>query len=195
MNFLYHGTSANFLKPILKKGLRARRPASKGNFPDLPSGHGRVYLSDTFALYYAFQMSQRFNRDAVLVRINTHMMNVCNFRPDEDYIAADKSGSHDFAQIRTEETLNKHKRILMARKYADEHPELSTLSLEKHGTVAYKGKIYPTMFAGIAIVPKAEVFSIIMQQYDPCPGILSASFLGSEYRQTHSEIFEKYRKY
>ena len=75
---LYHGTASKHLVKIKKYGLRGRKPGTPGNFPDVPSGLGRVYLSDTFALWYAIDGRPK----GALLEIDTESLDQTRwFRP------------------------------------------------------------------------------------------------------------------
>lgn len=175
---LYHGTGSKHLASIKKHGLRGRKPGSVGNFPKIPSGLGRVYLSDTFALWYAMDGMPR----SVMLEIDTSQLDPSCWYPDEDWIsAASTTGA--------EEVSDRRARTLRARECAMQHPELAGESLAAHGTVAYAATIPAQAITGIVAFTSEQLAALVVGGYDPSPGIQAHRILGGRYRAIHRWAF------
>jgi hypothetical protein len=84
---LYHGTSFENIESIRSKGILPPRETKKSNWSmpdsnDYESRKDAVYLSNTYALYYASLSSK-----GALVEIDIDSLKQDNLYPDEDFLA------------------------------------------------------------------------------------------------------------
>ena len=169
---LYHGTSARALPSILRQGIRPRKAGRKGNWPGIISSYGNVYLSQTFALWYCLQFDE-----GALIKIDASGLDFSCWHPDEDFIF--KIAKRDGDKITNKE----------AKQIASNRPDLAMLSLDHHGTIAYKGCIPKEAIIDHVLTP--DPTKIIMGGYDPVVGLGAHKFLGHIYRRAHEELFEE----
>ena len=66
---LFHGTSQKHLNSILKKGLmpRGKKPS---NWEEYPSANDRVYLTRSYAIFFAIQSAHLTDTDPVIIEVN-----------------------------------------------------------------------------------------------------------------------------
>ena len=84
MKKIYHGTSEKYIKDILENGIKPRN-TEEGNWKEAPSRSDRVYLTDTYPLFFADCAAKNKERCAI-IEIEISKLNKKNFRPDEDFI-------------------------------------------------------------------------------------------------------------
>jgi hypothetical protein len=83
---LYHGTSTKYLPSILAEGLQPRSiTGRKSHFAgDVASKPDLVYLTDCYAMYYAFVAAHRDDADLAILKVDVSNENLF---PDEDFVA------------------------------------------------------------------------------------------------------------
>jgi hypothetical protein len=82
--YLYHGTSLDRVRPILREGLRPRR--GKGQWSNAPSRAGHVYLTNAYAVHFAKvaagNAGSRANGAVLRIKVDDEI--AANFYADED---------------------------------------------------------------------------------------------------------------
>ncbi len=126
---LYHGTSSDHLDSILKHGLQPRGQ-KKGNWKEFPSRPDMVYLTTTFAPYFATMSGG----NPLIVEIDLEQLDKCFLYPDEDYISALCKAAK---QKISHETI-RQKLWRWQQKWTE--------SVEMMGNCCYKGTIPPSAF-------------------------------------------------
>ena len=172
---LYHGTTERLLGTILRDGLRPRKPGTKGNWPKVPSGSGRVYMTEGYAMYYAFATTREKERLVVLA-IDTDKLDPWMFVPDEDWIAQ---------RMKMEDPSNTTPLLALTkrcRKLAVERADLWEYSLKDMGTVGYLGTIPPSAIVKYAIIEREAYIPLIFRGHDPSVGIMNHRIMGAVYR-------------
>jgi hypothetical protein len=185
MPYLYHGTGSRHVAAILRDGLRGRKPGQRANHPNVPSAPGRVYLSDTFALYHALDKLPQ----PALIRVDIERLDYRQFYPDEDWIATERNGDVDFNLIRDPKLLGRAAKVKAARQYALTRPDLAWQSLARHGTIAYVGTVPPDAIDGAVVFTRQQIAEAVMGGYDPVVGIPAHSILAERYRAYHAWAF------
>ena len=96
---LYHGTNAEYLDDILKKGI-VPRGTSKGNWEhaNLFSNPNMIYLTDCYAFYYSGMQSSENQKDSLILKIEVEENKLCC---DEDFLMniGDKNKRFAFEKI------------------------------------------------------------------------------------------------
>ena len=83
---LYHGTTTHALSRILEEGICPRDKSKSGNYPDMPSASGFIYLTQTHALAYATQTAVKMGGDPVILEVKVEALDLSRIYPDEDYL-------------------------------------------------------------------------------------------------------------
>jgi hypothetical protein len=92
---LYHGTALRHMPDILRYGLRPRPVQSTGVWKNLPSKVGMVYLTDSYALFFAMNAATAEVPDLegldnadkmVVIEVDADRLHEGDFYPDEDWV-------------------------------------------------------------------------------------------------------------
>jgi len=82
---LYHGTSAKYLKKILKDGLQPRCITKNSNYDgDFVSCPDLIYLTDTHPMFYAVRAAEEREEEVLILKVKVYERELF---PDEDYVA------------------------------------------------------------------------------------------------------------
>ncbi len=185
---LYHGTSAASLPTIAEKGLLPRGGGTKNNWEHtIGSNEQTVYLTDSYAMYFAFTAEQEHEGGAVL-EIDTSMLDPERFVPDEDFLEQASRGMHvPHTPGWLSKTNDMKRRTMWFREHA--HWFAAEISLRGLGTVGYRGRI------PFAAVKRVAVFEhdLLMEAsmvFDPTITVLNYKILGERYRAATKSIFD-----
>ena len=176
--YLYHGTSAKNWQKIMANGeIRPRKPGSKGNWPGVISGLNRVYLTDSWGLYYAEQVT-RGDQDLAVIRIDALTLDPSKLYPDEDWIFQRYCRDNKIAPRGPDRPQPKFTKAL-----AMQRPDLAELSLTEYGTIAHEGPIFREALDAVAFV-KGNLYSTLCLRYshDPVVSMQCRAFLGPKYK-------------
>lgn len=179
---LFHGTTEAHLPAILKDGIVPRDPGSMGNWEHtICSNEGCVYLTDAYALYFAFCATpiESFNKDAsgaraVVLSLNVRALDERSFLPDEDFLGQ--------ALPRGEDPRFKGRNVLEVTKEIDgrDYRHAWLASLRFLGTVAHEGPIPAHAITRIAFIkPEPQ---LILAGHDPTITLDHYRILGERYR-------------
>jgi hypothetical protein len=84
---LYHGTNGAWLDVILKQGLKPRGANGRTNWTHTINSNPRcVYLTDSYAPYFAFNATRGKEPICAVVEIDTDLLDEANLYPDEDFL-------------------------------------------------------------------------------------------------------------
>jgi len=162
---LYHGTNPTNLKSILKSGFKDRVASGKSNWADdIKSKEGFVYLTNSYAFFYASACSRGKFGAVIKVEVDTK-----DLYPDEDFIAQSLHyGREDMKDIDIEK-----------------YKHSADLSLEYFGNVCIKPeKIKKIVGHRKFSIAEASFYS------DPIVSIMNYRILGEYYRKLVKEWFD-----
>lgn len=162
---LYHGTNSENLKGILKEGIKPRNKKTKGNWEKIPSREGFVYLSDTYAGYYAVCSIKNKVLKPILIEVEVEAEKLY---PDEDFIGQiliRKSGKNIFDITNSVDIEN--------------YKDLWKESLEKLGNASFKGTIPVKNIRRVKEIPS----SLYLYFLDPSISLLNHYYCGQKYKE------------
>lgn len=179
---LYHGTSAKHLDEIIEDGLKPTSLSVSTSHWECESNPNLVYLSDTYALYYALVAGMEHKEDAVVFKLDSP---VCTMYPDEDYMAQQYPFSHDLigdtkSYRDTMFSLEKEKRI-----------ELSLESLNRLGTVSTP-YVKPEQLLSYTRIPYESIMDIVMMECDPIITLMNHRYLSKSYQEGLKNLHKRF---
>jgi hypothetical protein len=162
---LYHGTTEEVVRKVMKEGLRPRIATGKSNWDHTAASHpSMVYLTSVYAPYYGMcairdtkllptvgvirppKTGTRFG----IVEIDTDLLEDRWFRPDEDFIEQVARTDSRLQKLIRGKTLNE--RTAWVRNNIDVFSHAWKLSVNNMGTCAYKGTILPSAITKVVTV-------------------------------------------
>jgi len=167
---LYHGTSYSNLKKILKEGIKPRSKNDLGNWKDIPSKEGRIYLTDSTALYYAYYF---YPQKSAILEINTDKLNKNLFGIDEDYC------------IQLESFFKRKCSLKEISKNIDmkEGDKIWKQSLENIGSCSYKDFIPVSAISRYVVIDWQKNPQLELEAIDICPNILRYYLYKEEWKK------------
>lgn len=175
---LYHGTSSANVSPILQEGLRPRM-ARPGNWDEYPSRQDMVYLTETYAPYFALCASGD-DDDLIILEIDVDRLDKSLLFPDEDFIA--QALSHQ-----TGEPLDSlHQKV---RSNLGDYQHHAMDSVKGLGNLCHKGVVPPgaiTRYCRIDMKRQGDVSWIAC---DPCISLMNYRFCADKYRSITAWLF------
>jgi hypothetical protein len=153
---LYHGTTSNALQDILANGIKPRSVLTrrKGNWKEHPSNEDMVYLSDTYAGFFAMAAAQSHGGNPLILELTfpdplppAVERFLC---PDEDFLeqaSRGGNGSHDMKTM-TAFYAKKMSTLRFRRMWS--------MSLKHLGTVAHKGIVDPKYISRYCVIPSGK---------------------------------------
>ena len=190
---LYHGTSIRKLKEIRARGLRTRTSSGRAtNWSNNPSHRGAVYLTNSYACFYANAACKGKEKWLILEIDTDHpAMFPHGFGPDEDFIEQvgrpNKDGIPGNMRERT-------KRI-RARLHENwggtlDHPPVA-MSLQHLGNCTYFGNIPSAAITRIATVDPGVAKQFAYSCFDPCIVLDNYRWCGPKYRNSLKWLFNE----
>ena len=187
---LYHGTAERRLPTILSLGLQPRG-RRRGNWKhSILSCPDAVYLTQAYALYYAWQATDdkdKADRLAVL-EIDTDKLDPALFAPDEDWLEQvsrkqDGPGVAPIDKGMNYRTKWYRKRLTRFRAHWRD-------SLAGLGNCTYHGDIPASAITRIAFVDKQTNADLVMcAGMDPMISLMNYKFVGGRYRAAMKRLF------
>lgn len=184
---LYHGTSEYAALEAMTHGLKPRRQTGASNWSHTcESNASRVYLTNTYACFYAFQArlgavrlpgpdNQIRNRIAV-IEIDTKGLPFTNFRADEDYLV-------QFHPEKDKKLLDRQRDVRDIDSYSWK------ASLKALGTCAYAGTIPARNIRRVALFDYRQNRDIAAMMMDPVISPIAFSLCGSMHRNLTAWLF------
>lgn len=174
---LYHGTGAGHLPCILEQGLKPRGKKAGNWQHTTESNPNAVYLTDAYALYYAFSAAKPGEEDMVVLELDTAKLAPFFMVPDEDFLeqATRKSGPAPLDKSMHYRTKWYRRRLLRFGEYWME-------SVKHLGNCAYHGEIPVTAITRYVVIPHARAFELFMAGMDPNISLLNYKIVGDKYR-------------
>ena len=172
---LYHGTSSKNLDSILSKGIRPRG-RKKGNWKGFPSRPDMVYLTNSYAPFFAIQSCVDGDR-GLIVEVE---VDEAGLYPDEDFIAqviaAQEGRSIEEVHDEIRDDLESYKH------HAKD-------SLEGLGNCSHKGIVSSVKVSRLCLVDFEKRSDLAIMSMDPSISIMNYKFCGSKYRSVISWLF------
>ncbi len=185
ISVLYHGTSEKCGRIALKEGLRPRGLA-KGNWEhSIPSHKDAVYLTNSYAPYYAMCAADVRDKLGAVIEINIHnlKLNPFKFAPDED--ALEQIGRDGMDKL--PKSWEMKQRTLHYRNNLHKYSSMANAekSLKLLGNCCYMGDIPAEAITRVALIPIEEFIMIS----DPTITLLNYHYMGNHYRALNEWIF------
>lgn len=183
---LYHGTNEKSLPAILQQGIKPRSDSKPGNWlHTIESNPTAVYLSNAYALYFAFNASDHTDKEdrLVVLEIDTKKLKAANLCADEDVVAQANVGQAPEVQ-----GMN----LIEATRYYREHIHTYDfkVSLDRMGTCGYRGTIPTKAIKRIALVDQKVYLKMMFIGHDPSISLANYMVCGDKYRDTLKWLFD-----
>lgn len=180
--YLYHGTSAKQLSSIRKHGLQPSKHTSNNNWENCPANPNAVYLTNSYAHYYA-SCAVKGNGDLAIVRIDTEKLDLALFCADEDPIA----------QVWVNKPDKNPKGLDLIKLTEEVRAEIeffeAEVSMGLLGTCAYLGAIPPEAIDSVVTMTMKANSELVWAGYDPTISIMNYRIIGHKYRNLMEVIF------
>ena len=181
---LYHGTNTQHLQKILKEGIKPRYE-NESNWEDNPSRSDMVYLTNSYAPYFALMQcdaDQDFIKPVVIeVDVPTKKL-----FPDEDYLEQFTRGDPEWKTVVDATTMEE--RTAMFKNELLKYHEFGLQSLTGLGNCCFKGVILPKRIKRYTILDA----SLVLTYSDPTITLMNQRFMGAMYHEICSKkIWQK----
>jgi hypothetical protein len=201
---LYHGTNGAWLSNILKVGLEPRRQVkSRNNWTHLlhQSNPNAVYLTDSYAPYFAFNAVRGNNPSCAVIEVDTDLLDEKKFSYDEDCWeqlgrqrnphtgAMPQDGIEGTMSQRTLYWRKQQKDPESQYKFLDNDGKYGwVVSLRALGTCCYLGDIPPHAITRAVKWPHRANGQLIFV-WDPTITLLNQQFHGKRYKLLTQKLF------
>lgn len=192
---LYHGTSERHLARIKRAGLKPRGH-KKSNWKAHPSHPDAIYLTNSYAVFYANACARGKER-LVVLEIDTDRLHPFMFRPDEDFLeqaGRGQDGVPGDMKLRSQwyrDNLHHYKGYLtdgIAAGTVVEHSP-AALSLKHLGNCTYFSSIPPTAITKVAVINMDPVPQFVLDCFDPSIVLMNYKICGPKYRNSLKWLF------
>jgi hypothetical protein len=194
---LYHGTTARWLKNVLRVGLEPRgRRTARNNWKHVPHGSNPrcVYLTNSYAPYFAHNAC-RPNDAAAIVEIAVDRLDPDALYPDEDFLEQVSRGGLDGLpadRSMSWRTLHYRSRQFEFDRFTPtgnaELPSWWLASLSELGTCAHRGTIPVSAITRVVTYPFARNHHLQFV-WDPTISLLNQRICGDRYRELTRRLF------
>lgn len=188
---LQHGTSSLLLGNILDRGLQPRAHTATrrfGNWPHAPSNSLHVYLTNTYAFYYAQHAVDALGGEPLILEIEVDTQDLA---PDEDWMeqtTRDKSASSGSIRLRTLQCVQ-----AITEQDQFTNASMAAQSLAQLGTVAHRGCIKPRKILRAVRVPLGDMPHVVFNMgFDPVIACVNYRLLGTHYQSLSRTLLDKY---
>ena len=169
---LFHGTSETAARRILKEGLSPRGLSRETAWPDCPSRTDAVYLTTSYAPYFAAQASEDENAD--ILEIDVSMLDTDLMYPDEDYIEQATRGKDIIPGSTMEE------RTEFSRNNLKRFAAFTPQSIKHLGNCTYFGTIRPEAIKAYAVLNSEH--PLVQWAMEPLITLANQRMCGHRYR-------------
>lgn len=192
---LYHGTSERHLDAIMAGGLWPRRLTGRSNFPQVPSAEDRVYLTDTYPLWYAIKamdsdggggLSENYRR-AVVLELDVPE-DAQRLLPDEDALEQAARRVDNLPK-----TLSPEARVLHYRARARQEAVMGNdyaWSLKALGTCSWEGAIPRECIKRVALVDVQVAAHVAWDAMQAQVVLLGHRFCGDRHKHNTAALFD-----
>ena len=197
---LYHGINEKVAKKALTEGILPRgKSDNEGNWQhSIQSHHDTVYLTDTYAPFYALSSTptdETFKMRWAIIEIDTDWLWEDKFWPDEDYLEqAHRFGIESFGeQIETvlATKVSMEDRTVFFRDHLGVFSDRWEESLRVLGNCCHYGRIPPNAITRIALYDPQSNPYISMRACDPSISILNHMVCAEQYHALTSWFFKE----
>jgi hypothetical protein len=192
---LYHGTNGKWIDSILRNGLEPRgNRTARNNWKSVPHQSNRhcVYLTDSYAPYFAFNAARGKDAMCAVVEIDTDLLNKSSLIYDEDCWEQLGRGRDHVPGNMSERTLfyrNKQGDPAMHQLYINKQKQTNwELSLMALGTCCHWGKIDPSAITRAIVWPHAPNVQLCFV-WDPTITLINQQICGDRYRALTARLF------
>ena len=177
---LYHGTSLQYLKPILENGLVPRGEGG-GNWDKCESNSNSVYLTLAYAGYFAMCACGAREVPWLVLEIETDQLDPDDLCPDEDYLEQSSRGNAgtDAAIIGSTDMVERTK---FFRDNIFDYANLFQESLEGLGNAQHVGIIPSDAITRYSVFEPKSNTSMAWTFADPTISLMNYHLLGAKYR-------------
>lgn len=194
MTKLYHGTNGQWLNHILETGLRPRG-SKPGNWKDTVTSNPKcVYLTDSYAPYFAYNAARGQNPSCAVVEIDTDLVDHNNLFPDEDFLEQCSREAVNKVPGTMKQRTMYYRRNQFTYNWPCEVPgsnEITTwwkASLKYLGTCSHRGAIPASAITRAVWWPRKDNLHMTMV-WDPQISLMNQSFMGDRYRELTRKLF------
>lgn len=180
---LYHGTSGAALDKILKRGLTPRGKR-KGNWGEHPSNPECVYLSDTYAPYYAICAASGAKQECAVLEIDTDALNDIFMLPDEDFLEQGTRNDPSFPVMG--QPIGDRTRYF--REHLINYGHVWQDSLKHLGTCCHLGPIPNYAITRVATFNLKDDIELAMH-FDPVICLANYAICADDYRARTAHLF------
>ncbi len=181
---LYHGTNTQHLEKILTEGIKPRGK-NQSNWEENPSRSDMVYLTNSYAPYFALsqcEADQDFIKPVVIeVDVPTKKL-----FPDEDYLEQFTRNDPEWKFL--VDKCDMAERTAMFKNELTKYHEYGLQSLQGLGNCCFKGIIPPKRIKRYTILEA----SLVLTYSDPTITLMNQMFMGKQYHDIcKNKIWEK----
>lgn len=182
---LYHGTTETIARAALERGLSPRADTGVASvWKEMPSRDDMVYLSASYALYFAMA-AVGSDEKCGIVEVDTDLMESSLLHPDEDFLEQATRDRTDLAPS----FLDMEGRTAWYRDNLESFQPHWDLSIKGLGNCAYLGQIVPAEITRVAIFDPTKAPSIAFMALDPMISLINYHFMSTKYRALMSWLF------
>jgi hypothetical protein len=178
---LYHGTTALRARQIEACGAILPRSQHKQahNYYKMPSNLRNVYLTNAYALYFAYNgLRKQQQPDVTVFEIDTTRLDPALLRADEDAVEQVNRGKDDLPGDWDMVRRTRYYRNILD----DLEPDAWRKSLRAMGTCQYKGAIPLAAVTRVAHLTKDVHPNFAMAAIDPTITVLNYQIVGNKYK-------------
>lgn len=186
---LYHGTTATIALKAFESGLMPRRSSgSRGNWPNCPSSPDLVYMTETYAGYFASCATSAAGDVARwgIVEIDTDMLDEFSMMPDEDFLEQATRGQV-VEGLRTRTMVG---RTRWFRNNISRFSAAWTASVRHLGNASYMGIVPPEAITRVSIFDPSSNRYVSWWCSDPIINLMNHRLMGAAYRGLTKWFFE-----
>jgi hypothetical protein len=176
---VYHGTTSRHLDAILREGLCPRSDGGPGNWEDYPSRPDMVYLTQTYAPYFALAAIEE-GEQPVILEIDLASLDESALYPDEDFVVQALCRQLD------ESIEELHDGV---RECLEDYQHHAMDSLQGLGNICHMGPIPAsaiTRYCRVDLSLQPDFFAVAG---DPCISLLNFKFMAEKYRSVTAWLF------
>jgi hypothetical protein len=188
---LYHGTTGEVVRRILREGIKPRNfTRTPGNWEQTVGSNANiVYMTKAYAPYFAYcaqpEGLKTIKQEWGVVEVETDLLDKHSMLPDEDYL---EQATRDFQglpewMLRELDGLDMKARTEWFRDRLVAFQKLYLSSLLGIGAACYLGVVPPEAITRATIFhPSEENRVVVTAALDPCITIMNYRIVGEKYR-------------